>query len=110
MVGRGHRGILLRTPVILKHPTQLLPLHQGNPNTETLDSLTLSTDAIEMMCRQEERKLDRDRVQDINTKETMERINPAEQMVRKKKIMETLGDRKIEEDLQCWRKDKRLGW
>lgn len=40
----------------------------------------------------------------------MERINPTEQMVRKKKKKETLGDGQREDDLQCWRKDKRLGW
>lgn len=39
-----------------------------------------------MLCRQEERKLDRERVQDVNTHETMERINPTEQMDRKKKM------------------------
>lgn len=41
----------------------------------------------------------------------MERINPTEYRVGRKnqKGMETLGERQREEDLQCWREDKKLG-
>lgn len=51
---------------------------------------------IEILCRQEERKPGRDRIQDINDKEIMERIIPIEQSVGRKKKqngMGTLGER-----------------
>lgn len=65
---------------------------------------------IEILCRQEERKPGRDRIQDINDKEIMERIIPIEQRVGRKKnkmVWELLE--KGREELQCRRKD-RLGW
>jgi len=50
-------------------------------------------------------------VQDTNDK-VMERINPTEHRVERKKQKgaETLRERQREEDFQCWREDKKLGW
>lgn len=54
---------------------------------------------IEILCRQEERKPGRDRIQDINDKEIMERIIPIEQSVGRKKKTKWYGN--------SWRKAER---